>query len=129
METFLTKTATKTIPITHQGFEGTFTIGPIDNMLRAHVDDSFETDAAGAFKRKHSRLIMLFQYGVRGWADIKDAAGQLIEFKCIEEDIPYLGKRTKVANEALNEIDFYTIIEVAIAIIRENYVSASEKKE
>lgn len=127
MKTFITPKATKTIKVTHKGHEGTMTIGPIDTYLRAYIDDTFETEKDGSFKRKHARLVEIFRFGVRGW-DIKDFDGSAIEYKTEEADVEYIGKRNKVSDEAMVNVDFYTVIEVAIKVINENYLGAEEKK-
>lgn len=127
MKTFITSKATKTLPVTHKGHEGSVTIGPIDTYLRAFIDDSFDTEENGSFKRKHARLIELFRFGVRGW-ELKDFDGTPIEFKTEEIDVEYIGKRDKVSEEALVNIDFYLVVEMAIRVINENYLGTEEKK-
>ena len=127
MNTFLTPGSTLEIKTTHAGFDGSITIGPLDNFLRAYLDDNCQTDADGAFKHKHRRLMDIFSFSVKGW-DLKDVNGEAIPFESTEVDIPFVGKRQKVTDAAMNRIKFNTIIEFGVRAITENYLSFDEKK-
>ena len=111
-----------------------FTLGVLDTLLRVHIDDSHTTltrlikGVKMSESQVHHKYLEMVRYARRGWRGFKRADGTEVPFDAKPIEIPQVGIRTAVTDEALANLDAVDLMELGIRISQLNTVSREQRK-
>lgn len=133
----LTLSAVSTIELDLDDAKGTpaatkFTIGALDAFVTAYVydrtltfSDSEATGKATAQVKMNEANIEQVRFGLKGWSNFKDAAGNDIQFTMVEKVV--LGKKyVVVSDDAMTMLPIEIIRELSAKIRKINEVTTDE---
>ena len=109
-----------------------FQLGTIDSFVRAYIDDAHlnikKEDGSFDDVLINHKFLEFVKFGLKGWKNLKDEAGQEVQFKSEELSLPRLGSRVVASDESLKYLDLKWIIELGLEIIAHNSLSKEESK-
>jgi hypothetical protein len=107
-----------------------FVLGLFDLFVHAKLVRELPTTDTEKFNLiEHPEFMFdLLRHGLRGWKNLVDESGQLVEFKTDEKEVSGVGKRTIVSDDSLLQLNLLQAVEIAMEVIKDNFLSSLEKK-
>ena len=109
-----------------------FTLGTLDVFITAHIIDramqfSGQGEDTKIEFRNNQQNIDAVRFGLKGWANFKDAAGNDIPFKTLKRNV-HGRDYTVVSDDSLNALPLELIEELAGELRKKNTLTKDEAK-
>jgi hypothetical protein len=112
-----------------------FKIGTLDTPLRLYISDKVakysygkEGDKAEVEYNVNQMNLEAVRFGLRGWENFKDKAGQDVIFSTVSTAVPKLGNREGLSDFVLKKFHPDWITELGEEILRRNSISKEAEK-
>ncbi len=114
-----------------------FKIGTLDTPLRLYLNDKlakYRVSDGGSNEQTevdinvNAMQLEAVRFGLRGWENFKDKAGQDVIFSTVSVAVPKIGNRDGVTDFLLKKLHPDWIAELGREILRQNEISEEVKK-